>query len=459
MNDKGVIFNQNAKKIAFDDEHYEMMMTRYQQFMQDAENYTNYYSDFELEKERALNIRIRAFKKLDKLLVDFETNFTKNGGKVLWANDAEDAKQMIYNILNQDRVRRVIKTKSSTMEEIGLASFLEMKKVKVVETNIGDFVCYLFNERPYNIQASAAHKTLTQVADLYTDKFGIKENCNAKQLTICTKQILKEDMLNPEALVTGANFLVSNTGTVVLTENEGNILKTSTFTPIHIIVAGIDKLITSIDELSVLLPISSFYEPNKNISSFYNLINKPSTNGDNVQKLYLILLNNDRNKLLAEEKQREILSCVQCGACSKVCPIYNTVGGHIYDNYHPGPVGSIISPIKDGMEEAAHFCSLCTSCGRCDEVCPVNISLKDLFLENRKNLVRNNKSLVSERNFLSFLFKKMNSRKNMDKYGSSFKDIELSFQVKKKWGNKRELPKFAKESFSQYWKNINKLNQ
>ena len=212
MNDKGVIFNQNAKKIAFDDEHYEMMMTRYQQFMQDAENYTNYYSDFELEKERALNIRIRAFKKLDKLLVDFETNFTKNGGKVLWANDAEDAKQMIYNILNQDRVRRVIKTKSSTMEEIGLASFLEMKKVKVVETNIGDFVCYLFNERPYNIQASAAHKTLTQVADLYTDKFGIKENCNAKQLTICTKQILKDDMLNPEALVTGANFLVSNTG-------------------------------------------------------------------------------------------------------------------------------------------------------------------------------------------------------------------------------------------------------
>mgnify|MGYP003308765220 CR=1 FL=1 len=114
--------------------------------------------------------------------------------------------------------------------------------------------------------------------------------------------------------------------------------------------------------------------------------------------------------------------------------------------------------VKEGMEEAAHFCSLCTSCGRCNEVCPVNISLKDLFLENRKDLVKENKSLISERNFLSFLFKKMNSRKNLDKYGSAFKDIELSFQVKKKWGSKRELPKFAKESFSQYWKNINKLN-
>ncbi len=459
MNDKGVIFNQNAKSIAFDDEHYNMMMARYQQFMQNAENYTNYYSDVELEKERGLNIRLRAFKKLANLLVDFETNFTKNGGKILWANDADDAKQMIYNILNQDKIKKIVKTKSSTIEEIGLTSYLEMKKVKVVETNIGDFICHHFNERPYSIQSSAAHKTTSQVADLYTEKFELKENCNAKQLTICTKQILKNDMSNPEALVTGANFLVSNTGTVVLTENEGNILKSSTFTPIHIIVAGIDKLITSIDELAVLLPLSSFYEPNKNISSFYNFINKPIVEGDNVQKLYLILLNNNRNKLLEKEKQRSILSCVQCGACSKVCPIYNTVGGHIYDNHHAGPVGSIILPIKNGMEEAAHFCSLCTSCGRCDEVCPVNISLKDLFLENRKELVKENKSLISEKNFLTYLFKKMSSRKNLDKYGSSFKDIELSFHVKKKWGNKRELPKFAKESFSQYWKNINKLNQ
>lgn len=458
MNDKGVIFNQNAKKIAYDDEHYEMMMTRYQQFMQDSENYTDYYSDIELEKERALNIRIKAFKKLDKLLVDFETNFTKNGGKIMWANDDEDAKQMIYSIINQDRIKKIIKTKSSTLEEIGLASYLEMKKIKVVETNIGDFVCHLFNERPYNIQSSALHKTTSQVADLYTEKFEIKENCNARQLTVCTKQILKEDMLNPEALVTGANFLVSNTGTVVLTENEGNILKSSTFAPIHIIVAGIDKLITSIDELSVLLPLSSFYEPNKNISSFYNFINKPITDGDNVQKLYLILLNNNRTNILSKEKQRTILSCTQCGACSKVCPIYNIVGGHNYDNFHAGPVGSIIYPLKNGMEDSAHFCSLCTSCGRCNEVCPMNISLKDLFLENRKELVKENKSLISERNFLSNLFKKMSSRKNLDKYGSTFKDMELSFQIKKKWGNKRELPKFAKESFSQYWKNINKLN-
>ena len=459
MNDNGIIFNQNAKKITFDDEHYEMMMTRYEQFMQNVENCTNYYSDLELEKQRALNIRSRAFKKLDKLLVDFDTNFTKNGGKILWANDAEDAKQLIYDILNQDKVKRVIKTKSATVEEINLTSFLEMKKIKVTETNIGDFICHLFNQVPYNIVHSADNKTNSQIADLYTDKFGIKQNCNPKQLTLYTKQLLKEEMSNTDALITGANFLISNTGTVVLTENEGNILKSSSFSPVHIIVASINKLITSIDELSVLLPLSSFFEPNKNISSLYTFINKPSIIEDKCQKLYLVLLDNNITNILSKEKQRDILSCVHCGGCYNVCPIYNTIGGHTYETSNPGPVGSIFYPLTKGFEEASHFTSLCTSCGRCNEICPVSIPMKDIILENRKDLVREDKSLISERGFLSFLMKKMSSRKNLDKFGASFKDMELSFQIKKKWGQKRELPKFAKESFSQYWKIINKINQ
>lgn len=458
MNDKGIVFNQNAKKIANNEEHQEMMMSRYQQFMHNIENYADFYSNLELEKQRGLNIRTKIFKKLDKFLVDFDTRFTKNGGKILWANDIDDAKQMIYDILSQERIKKVVKTKSSTIEEIDLIPYLEMKKIKVIESNIGDFVCNLLNQVPYNIKFSAANQTTSQVADLYTNNFGIKENCNARQLTICTKQLLKDDISNPDAVITGANFLISNSGTIVLTENEGNILKATANAPIHIVVAGIDKLIASIDELSVLLPLSSYYEPQKNISSFYNFINKPLEENGNVQKLYLVLLNNNRTNILAKEKQREILSCIQCGACSEVCPIYNIIGGHVYETNHPGPVGSIIYPITKGMEEAAHFTSLCTSCGRCEEVCPISIPLKNLFIENRKDLVRENKSLISERNLVSTFVKKMSSRKNLDKYKASFKDLELSFLVKKKWGMKRELPKFAKESFSEYWKNINKLN-
>ena len=455
MNDKGIVFNNNAKKVAFDDEHYEMMMYRYDFFMQNVKNRSNYYSNIDLEKQRAFNIRSKAFKKLDKLLVDFDTNFTKNGGNLLWANDSDEAQKMIYDILSQNKVKKIVKTKSSTIEEIDLISYLEMKKVKVVETNVGDFVCSVFNETPYNFKSSASHKTTSQIADLYTEKFGIKENCNAKQLTAFTKNVLRNDIYNPEALITGANFLVSNTGTIVLTENEGNILKSSTFAPIHIVIAGIDKMITSMEDLGVLLPLSSLYDSNNKVSSLYSFINKPLTQGDKVQKLYLILLNNNRHNILSKDKQRNILSCVQCGACLNVCPIYNTVGGHTYEEYNPGPVGSISLPLTKDIEETAHFCSLCTLCGRCSEICPVNIPLKDLFLENRKDLVKVDKSLIGEKSFLNSLMKKMTKRKNLDKHGSSFKDMELSFHIKKKWGTKRELPKFAKESFSQYWKNIN----
>lgn len=457
MNDNGVIFNQNAKKIAFDDEHHEMMMSRYDFFMQNVKNRSNYYSDIELEKQRAFNIRSKAFKKLDRLLVDFDTNFTNKGGKLLWANDAEEAKKMIYDILNQNKVNKIIKTKSSTLEEIRLTSYLEMKKIKVVDTNIGDFICSVFTERPYSLKSSAAHKNTEQIADIYTNQFGVKENLNAKQLTIYTKNILRKEVYNPEALITGANFLISNTGSIVFTENEGNILKSTSFAPIHIIVAGIDKMITSIDELSVLLPLSSLYDNNKNISSLYSIINSPSSNEDKVQNLYLILLNNNRTNILSKEKQRNILSCIQCGACLEVCPIYNVIGGHTYKEYNPGPVGSISLPMLKNIEETSHFCSLCTLCGRCSEICPVNIPLKDLFLENRKDLVKEDKSLIGERNFFGNLMKKMISRKNLDKYGANFKDMELSFHIKKKWGIRRELPKFAKESFSEYWKNINNI--
>ena len=450
MNDKGVVFNQNAKRIALDDEHYKKMMSRYDAFKQIVENKAGYYSDLDLEKQRASNIRTKAFKKLDKLLVDFDTNFTDNGGKLFWANDADDAKQMILSILSQEKIKKILKTKSSTLEEIGLTSFLKMKKIKVVDTNIGDFVCSLYNERPYNIQSPAAHKKVEEIASLYSEQFGVKENCNAKQLTTATRLLLKDNMLNAECVITGANFLVSNTGSIVLTENEGNILKSTSFAPVHIIVAGIDKLITSIEDLGVLLPISSLYEPNKNVSTYYNFINKSED-----KKIFLILLNNGRTDVLSKEEQRKILTCIQCGACAEVCPIYNIVGGHIYEEYFPGPVGSVISPIIKGMEESSHFCTLCTSCGRCNEVCPVNIPLRDLFIENRNDLVKTDKSLISERYFFSYLMKKFSSRKNLDKHNSGFKNFELRQYIKKKWGYKRELPKFAEESFSQYWKKNN----
>lgn len=457
MNDNGIVFNQNAKKIAYDDGHYELMMSHYNAFKHNGEKNVSLYSNLELEKERAFFFRDKVLKKLNNYLVDFDTNFTSNGGRLLWAKNSEDAKYMIYDILNDNKVKNVIKSNSITLEEIGLTSFLEMKKMRVIDSNIGDFICHLLDERPYHTNSSALRLKTSEVADLYSAEFGIRENCNAKQLTSCTKQLLKNDMLNAEAVVTGANFLVSSNGSIVLTENEGNIIKSCTFAPIHIVVAGIGKVVANLEDLNVLLPLSSLYRQN-NTSSFYHIINKPLCHEGFVQKLYVILVDNGRTKILEKEKQRVILNCIHCGACADVCPIYNTVGGHIYQDNNPGPLGSVLSPIIKGMEEASHFCSLCTSCGRCKEVCPVKIPISDLFIHNKNDLVNEDKSLISERYFLSYLMKRFSSRKNLDKYGSFFKDFELKQYVKKKWGNKREMPSFAKESFTEYWKNsvINK---
>lgn len=457
MNDNGVVFNQNAKKVANDKGHYELMMSHYQSFKHNEENNVTMYSNLELEKERAFFYRNKVLKKLDRHLVDFDTNFSANGGQLLWAKNSDDARYMIFDILNDNKVKNVIKTNSCTLEEIGITSFLEMKKVKVIDSNVGDFICHLLNERPYHTNSSALRLATSEVADLYTAEFGIRENCNAKQLTSCTKQLLKKDMMNVEAVITGANFLVSSNGNVVMTENEGNVIKSCTFAPVHIIVAGIDKVVANLEDLNVLLPLSSLYRQ-KNTSSFYHIINKPLCHEGLTQKLYVILVDNGRIKVLEKKKQRVILNCIHCGACADVCPIYNTVGGHVYQDHNPGPLGSVLSPIIKGMEESSHLCSLCTSCGLCSEVCPVKIPIRDLIINNKSDLVNEDRSLVSERYFLSFLMKKFSSRKNLDKYGSFFKDFELKQYVKKKWGSKREMPSFAKQSFTEYWKNsvINK---
>lgn len=459
MNDKGVKFNQNCKDVAFDEDHRRKMNLHYDLFKEKFAKCCEQYSNLELEKSRAFNIRSKAFKNLDKLLVDFETNFLNNGGKVLWACSSDEAKYQIYNILDTNSSKRVLKTKSITSEEINLTSFLEMKKIDVVETNFGDFICHLADEHQYNTQSPALHKNKKEVADLYSEKFGLKKDCTPKQLINATRKFLNNDFIQADAVITGANFLVSETGSIVLTEDEGNILKSITYAPIHIVLAGIDKVIGSIDDLNVLLPLSSFYDFNKSIANYYSFINRPADDGENVQQLYVIILNNDRTEVLEKERQRSMLSCIHCGACTNVCPIYNTVGGHVYENAMPGPVGSVIMPIIKGMDEASHFCSLCTLCGQCTEVCPMNIPIHDLILENRKDLIKIDKSLFGERLLFRLLMKKMRSRKNLDGYKSGFKNFELRQYIKKSWGLRREIPIFANQSFSEYWKEIKGINE
>jgi len=451
MTEKGTVFNQNVKKVAFDSEQKKKMMARYEFFLRVAEDCANHYANVNLEKNRAFNIRNKAFKYYDRYLVDFETNVINNGGVVRWARDADEAKYMIYNILNDEKSKNIVKTKSILAEEIGLMPFLEMKKMNISETDTGDFICYQFNERPSDPNHPAAHKTKHEIAEIYSEKFGVSEDLSAKQIMTVTRKVLKDKYLNADAAITGADFFVADTGDLVLSEDEGNVLKSIANTNVHIVLVGIDKLIPSIDDINVLLPLSSLYEvANIRSKAYYTIISKPAKN----QKLYVILVDNNRSDMLSKEKRRSIMTCIECGGCHNVCPVFNTIGGHVYDNAFPGPVG-VIQSIVDGYEDGAHLATLCGSCRQCEEYCPMNIKISDLILRNRVEIARENASLLSEKRVFNFIMKRVENRKDMDKTKDFLNRMEFKQMLKKSWGIHREIPTFAEKNFSELWREIN----
>ena len=422
-----------------------------------AEDCANHYANIELEKNRAFNIRNKAFKYYDKLLVDFETNVINNGGIVKWARDAEEAKYMIYDILNAEKAKNVIKTKSILAEEIGLMPFLEMKKVDITETDTGDFICYQYNERPSDPNHSAAHKKKEDIAELYAEKFGLNNNLSPKQLMTVTRKVLNDKYLTADAAITGADFFVADTGDIIISEDEGNILKSTANADVHIVLVGIDKLIPSIDDISVLLPLSSLYEVTKiKAKSYYTILSKPEKSQTKNQKLYVVLVDNNRSTLLAKEQQRRIMTCIECGACHSVCPVFNTIGGHVYDNAFPGPVG-VIQKIADGYEEAAHLATLCGSCHQCEQYCPMNIKISDLILRNRIEIAKENGALLGEKRVFNFIMKRVSSRKEMDKTKEFLNRLEMKQMLKKTWGIHREIPTLAEKSFSEMWREINRI--
>jgi L-lactate dehydrogenase complex protein LldF len=446
MTEKGTIFNQNVKQVAFDGEHRKRMMARYDFFTRLAEDCTKHYANIELEKSRAFNIRNKAFNYYDKLLVDFETNVIRNGGKVRWACNVEDAKQMIYNILNDEKSKNVVKTKSLVAEEIGLMPYLEMKKVNITETDTGDFICYQFDERPSDPKHSAAHKSRQEISEVFTNNFKVKEDLNARQLMTVTRKVLNDKYFKADTAIIGADFIAADTGDIIISEDEGNVLKAIANTNVHIVLAGIDKLIPSLDDINVLLPLSSLYEVSKIKAKSLCTILKP-------QKLYVVLVDNNRSNLMSREAQRNIMTCIECGACHAVCPVFNTIGGHVFDNAFPGPVG-VIQSISEGYENSSHLATVCMSCHQCEQYCPMKIKISDLVLRNRIEIAKEDSSLIAERRLFSFLMKRLATRKDMDKTKDFLNRLELKQLIKKTWGMHREIPVFAEKSFSEIYTTV-----
>ena len=412
-------------------------------------------------KRKGHVIKWKVMENLDKFLPEFEANFQKRGGKVIWANDAEEANREILNIIKKANAKTVVKSKSMVTEEIHLNEFLESNHVESLETDLGEYIVQLLGQKPYHIVTPAMHLSKEDIAKLFHERFGTPIDATPEQLTLKARELLRDKSLLADIGITGANFLLADTGSIAISENEGNARLCTTFPKIHIAIVGIEKIIPSIADLDLFWPMLSTHGTGQNLTVYNTILSGPRQpdETDGPDEMYVILLDNGRTNLLAQKDQRQGLYCIRCGACLNVCPIYKNVGGHTYNTTYSGPIGSIITPHTRGMDEFKHLSYASSLCGRCTEVCPVKIDIHKMLLLNRRDAVNEQLTTAKERWGWSIWKKGMLKRKLMDFFGGKMKNYLLKTFFKKSWGHFREMPNVAEKSFSKQWQEKNRVTE
>jgi L-lactate dehydrogenase complex protein LldF len=447
-------FLLDSEALVFDREHRRKLAFNIQQYDKKVIEGKHQFADMEIARQRASVTKWRVIENLDKYLVEFESNFTKRGGRVIWANDAEEAVHELLKILRNINAKTVVKAKSMTTEEIHVNSALKTAGIESIETDLGEFIVQLRDEAPYHIVTPAMHLSKEDVAKTFHEKYNLPLSSTPKEITAFVRERLRQKYQNADAGITGANFLVADTGAVCVTENEGNALMSISFPGVQIAIAGIEKVIPSLNDLDLFWPLLATHGTGQNVTVYNSISSGPRQEGeiDGPHEMYVILLDNGRTELLSNPDQRQALSCIRCGACLNACPVYKGVGGHSYGATYSGPIGSVITPHYNGMEEFKHLSFASSLCGKCTEVCPVKIDLHKLLLYNRRDSVDRHYNQKSEA-FTFMVWKRaMLNRRLMNKGGSTVNNFVLRNFFKSKWGEKRELPVIAPKSFNEMWR-------
>ena len=348
------------------------------------------YKDIEKGKEFVASKKRKALLELDSNLLLFEEKLTKRGVEVLWAEDSKEALAYVKDILKENDAKSLVKSKSMTTEELDFNDFVEKQDVKSIETDLGEFIVQVAGEKPYHIVTPAMHKSRKDVNDLFHEKFGMDNDLTAEEMTDYVRGQLRENYLEAEVGVTGANFLVADIGGIALTENEGNGIMSTSFPKTHIVIAGIEKIIPSYKDISKIWPLLSAHGTGQAVTVYNTIFTAAKIEKEDFgpEKMYVILLDNKRSELLNEPKQSDVLSCIRCGACLNACPVYRNIGGYTYEATYGGPIGSVISPFFQGFEKSSHLSFACTICGKCTEVCPAKIDIHLLLLHNRNKSIK-----------------------------------------------------------------------
>jgi L-lactate dehydrogenase complex protein LldF len=415
------------------------------------------FTDVHLAREKAKNIKWKAIENLDKQLEAFEANISKRGAKVIWAENAEQALEEILKICQAKNCRTIVKSKSMVTEEIHLNKFLEKNNIESVETDLGEYIQQLDGEPPYHIVTPAMHKSKEDVAKLFADKLGTPPDLNPSQLTLIAREKLREKYRHAEVGITGANFIISDIGGIALTENEGNGRLSCAWPKTHIVITGIEKVLPSMTDLALFWPLLATYGTGQRVTVYSSIITGPRqvNENDGPEDMYVILLDNGRTNIIANEKLRESLYCIRCGACLNACPVYKNIGGHAYEATYSGPIGSVITPQLREMGEWKHLSYASSLCGNCTEVCAVKINLHELLLENRHEAVDEGDASFAEKMAWKGWKQAMHHRSIMNMGTGGMKSWMINTFMKD-WKSRRSPLQFPKKTFHQLWKERNK---
>ena len=344
-------------------------------------------TDWQELRSAGAAIRAHVLENLGAYLEQFEERCTAAGGTVHWAGDAAEARQIILDILHEEKASEVIKIKTMTSAEIQLNPFLEAAGVRTYETDLAEIILQLGDEEPSHIVVPALHVNRSQVREIFARRMGLKDlSDDPHALTAAARNYLRQKFLNIPTAISGANFLVAETGAVAVVESEGNGRMCLTLPRTMITLAGIEKVLPRFQDLEVMLQVLARSATGERMNPYTSLWTGV-TPGDGPQRFHVVLLDNGRSGILAKKTERQTLRCIRCAACMNSCPVYRQTGGHAYGSVYPGPIGAILTPQLMQMHHAQSLPYASSLCGACYEVCPVKINIPEVLLELRSQVV------------------------------------------------------------------------
>jgi len=423
-----------------------------------------------IDAERLRNethaVRKRAVSNLPDLLEELERNLVKNGCHVHWARDAAEAGGIVRKIAAGHNVRRVVKSKSMTTEEIGLNGALERAGIAVVETDLGEYIIQLADEPPSHIIAPVIHKRAEDISELFQRELGMEPTNDPATMCAAARKVLREDFLNADMGISGCNFAIAETGTVCIITNEGNGRMTTSMPPVYVAVVGIEKVIPKVEDAFLLWQAAARNATGQGVSVYFSMSSGPRGTGhaDGPEEMHVVLLDNGRSRVL-ERGYGDALLCVRCGACLNVCPVYREIGGHSYgQTAYSGPIGAVITPLLSHFltthEELPFASSLC---GACRDACPAKIDLPRLLLDLRSDLTELPSAPRAERLAISGFRMAVQTPARYRTLTRLARWVTRGFSLRKggdisklppplnAWTKTRVFPKFAAKSFRQLW--------